>query len=122
MTVNAYLWGLVGKGGETRAFLVAGDILIHITRDSSATGAEGSPIMAANHRDAVRMALGMTSEAEHMEMTLGTYAYVIEIPDYEPAHLYSAQSLAGRPIAPRVRGLLDKMTVEGTAVEMDALP
>jgi hypothetical protein len=121
MTVNAYLWGLVGMEGETRAFLVAGDILIHLHRSSSVARVEGYPIMAASHESAVQMALGMTEEAEGRGMVLGTRAHVMEIPDHQPAHLYSAQSISGIPLSPPVRALLDRMKIDGIVVKMNDL-
>lgn len=116
MTTHAILWQLAGRRGYTRAFLVAGDVLI-VLYQNVGSEVEARPILAATHNAAVKMALDLTGNSELGGMVLTTKPRAVEIPDYQPAHLYSAQMLAGTSVAPLINKLLDRMVVEGVSLD-----
>ena len=112
---RAYLWELT-SAHAARGFLVAGDVLIVLIQDRAAT--EARPVQASSHRAAVRMALDMTENAERSGLTLTMKPRTVEIPAYEPAHLFSAQMLTvGTALAPRVEAVLSRIASEGITLD-----
>lgn len=114
---RAYLWELT-SAYAARAFLVAGDVLIVLIQDPDGAATEARPVQASSHRAAVRMALDMTENAEREGLTLTMKPCMVEIPAYEPAHLFSAQMLTvGTALAPRVEAVLSRIVSEGITLD-----